>query len=127
MSDGFSLGKSCKKMMFAMGLKRSKQTELCRYQKTAMISKADFFSLSHLFQTLEGLDSTIVKTELALWREKYIDVATVMDEFVDLRGRTVLLRDEVNFEIISLLCSSTFLFSKNSSNDCLFSVFFNLF
>lgn len=96
MSDSFSLGKCCK--MFAMGLKRSKQIERYRYQNTAMISKADFFSLSTLFQTLEGLDSTIVKTELALWREKYIDVATVMDEFVELRGRTVLLRDEVNFK-----------------------------
>ena len=36
-----------------------------------------------------------MKNELAVWREKYIDVATVMDEFVTLRGRTVLLRDEV--------------------------------
>eukprot|EP00795_Rhopilema_esculentum_P009182 gene9182-16855_t len=47
-------------------------------------------------ETLDGLDSTSVKNELAVWREKYIDVATVMDEFVTLRGRTVLLRDEVN-------------------------------
>ena len=123
MSNSFSLGKSCKKMMFTMGLKRSKQTEQYRYQSNAMISKADFFSLFHLFQTLEGLDSTIVKTELALWREKYIDVATVMDEFVDLRGRTVLLRDEVNFEIFSLLFTSTFLFSKNWSIDCFSNTF----
>ena len=87
-------------MMFAMGLKRFKQSERYRYQSMAMISKTDYYSLSNLFQTLEGVDSTIVKTELALWKEKYIDVATVMDEFVDLRGRTVLLRDEVNFENI---------------------------
>ena len=44
---------------------------------------------------MDGLDSTSVKAELTKWREKYVDVATVLDEFVTLRGRTVLLRDEV--------------------------------
>ena len=46
-------------------------------------------------KTLDGLDSTSVKAELAIWREKYTDVSFVFDEFVTLRGRTVMLRDEV--------------------------------
>ena len=41
------------------------------------------------------MDSLSVKNELAIWKDNYVDVASVMDEFVTLRGRTVILRDEV--------------------------------
>eukprot|EP00794_Sanderia_malayensis_P009245 gene9245-10220_t len=52
------------------------------------------FNADSVEETLDGLDSTSVKTELAVWRENSIDVSSIMDEFVTLRGRTVMLRDE---------------------------------
>ena len=51
---------------------------------------------------MDGLDSTSVKEELAIWREKYIDVTSVYDEFVTLRGRTVMLRDEVRVPFLQI-------------------------
>jgi len=54
------------------------------------------FNAEAVEETLDGIDSTSIKEELAIWREKYVDVASVLDEFVTLRGRTVMLRDEVN-------------------------------
>ena len=47
-------------------------------------------------QCLEGLRAESVREELNIWRDNYIDVATTLDEFVALKGRSGLLRDEVS-------------------------------
>ncbi|XP_031555885.1 formin-like protein 3 isoform X2 [Actinia tenebrosa] len=47
-------------------------------------------------QTLEGVEAKTVRDALKTWRDGYINVQSVMDEFVSLRERTKYLRDEVD-------------------------------
>lgn len=51
-------------------------------------------------QTLEGVEAKTVRDALKTWRDGYINVQKVMDEFVTLRERTKYLRDEVNKRIL---------------------------
>ncbi|EDO40029.1 predicted protein [Nematostella vectensis] len=47
-------------------------------------------------RTLEGAEATAVREALKIWRDNYINVQNVMDEFVTLRERSKYLRDEVD-------------------------------
>lgn len=49
-----------------------------------------------LERTLDGTEAASVRECLKTWQENYIDVESVMDEFVSLRERTKYLRDEVD-------------------------------
>ena len=44
---------------------------------------------------MEGLRFEGIYDELSKWRNNYIDVSTTLDEFVSLKSRSIMLRDEV--------------------------------
>jgi hypothetical protein len=52
-----------------------------------------------LFQTLEGLDAAPVRDELRIWRENYVNIQDLMDEYIQLKERSQLLRDEVCYSL----------------------------
>ncbi|CAB4024785.1 formin CG32138 isoform X1 [Paramuricea clavata] len=54
------------------------------------------FSEQRLEKTLEGLDATPVRDELRIWKENYVNIQDLMDEYIQLKERSQLLRDEVD-------------------------------
>uniref|UniRef100_A0A7M5X7I7 Uncharacterized protein n=1 Tax=Clytia hemisphaerica TaxID=252671 RepID=A0A7M5X7I7_9CNID len=54
------------------------------------------FTAERVEQTLEGLSSEGIYDELSKWRNNYIDVSTTLDEFVSMKSRSTMLRDEVD-------------------------------
>lgn len=46
-------------------------------------------------QSLEDLDAAPVRDELRIWRENYVNIQDLMDEYTTLKERSQLLRDEV--------------------------------
>lgn len=44
---------------------------------------------------LEGLDATPVREELRVWKENFVNIQDLMDEYEQLKERAQLLRDEV--------------------------------
>lgn len=46
-------------------------------------------------QSLKGRQDEVVLRELNEWRKEFVDVNAIMDEFVSLKSRATVLRDEV--------------------------------
>lgn len=54
------------------------------------------FSAEKVEKALEGLRADCVRDELNKWQNNYIDVSTTLDEFVSLKSRSTMLREEVD-------------------------------
>ena len=48
-----------------------------------------------LFQILEGLEAEPIRHELSVWKENFVNIQDLMDEYTQLKERSQLLRDEV--------------------------------
>ena len=50
---------------------------------------------------LEGLDAEPVRHELSVWKENFVNIQDLMDDYTQLKERSQLLRDEV---CVTALC-----------------------
>ena len=69
-------------------------SSIIRQSTPNQVSFRNYFTFCRA-QILEDLDATPVRDELKVWRDNFVNIQDLMDEYLQLKERSKLLRDEV--------------------------------